>query len=127
MASINLCCSWSRTTWTSGRRCISEFNNGGHSATDFIVEFLGPDGRQDQPELDLADDTGGVIDMTTTTLVEGGNSEFQVNEITLDNQSVPVIATSDTGQFIVVWEGRDQDATGIFARLFDADGNCLDQ
>ena len=63
--------------------------------------------------------------MSTTTLVEGANSEFQVNEISVDNQSVPVIATSDTGRFLVVWEGPDGDSTGIFARLFDADGSAL--
>ncbi len=109
----------------AGTVVLSDFNHGAHSATDFIVKFLGPDGRRNQPELDLADNSGGVIDMTTTTVVEGGNSEFQINEITLDSQSVPVIAASDTGQFLVVWEGPDQDARGIFARLFDASGNAL--
>ena len=108
-----------------GTAAISEFNKGGHSTTDFIVNFLGVDGRHDQPELTLADNTGGVIDMTTTTLLNGADSEFQVNEITLDSQSLPVIATSNTGQFIVVWQSPDQDGTGIYARLFDADGSAL--
>ena len=26
---------------------------------------------------------------------------------------------------MVVWEGPDQDSTGIFARLFDVDGSAL--
>ncbi|MHB9077543.1 MAG: Ig-like domain-containing protein [Pirellulaceae bacterium] len=104
---------------------FEEINNGGHSATDFIVEFLGQDGRQNQPSLEFFSFTDPIYNVTVTTSVEGGSSEFQVNEITLDNQSIPVIATSDSGQFIVVWEGRDQDSTGIFARLFDVDGNAL--
>ena len=63
--------------------------------------------------------------MTTTTLVDGANSEFLVNEITLDSQAVPVVATNDSGRFLVVWQGPDQDMTGIFARLLDADGSTL--
>ncbi|MHB0959585.1 MAG: tandem-95 repeat protein [Pirellulaceae bacterium] len=109
----------------AGTTNISEVNTGGRHATDFVVEFLGVDGRQNQPELVLADNSGGVIAMTTTTLVDGSDSEFPVNEITLDNQAVPVIASSAAGQFLVVWEGPDRDGTGLFARLFDANGDGL--
>ena len=109
----------------AGTAAISTVNDGAHSTTDFIVDFLGVDGRKNQPELTLAASSGGIIGIDTTTLIDGANSEFPVNEIITGNQSNAALAVTDTGQMLVAWQGVDSDLAGIYARLFDADGNAL--
>ena len=52
--------------------------------------------------------------------------EFQVNEITLTNQSNPAVTTLADGRFVVVWEsdeGEDDSESGIRGRIFNADGS----
>jgi VCBS repeat-containing protein len=105
---------------------IAAFNDGGFSTTDFIVEFRGRDGRQDQPLVELANNSGGVIGLDAVALVEGADAEFPINETTLGYQRLPAVSRdATTGHFVVAWESADQDETGIFARVFDADGNAL--
>ncbi len=50
--------------------------------------------------------------------------EFQVNTYTETNQAYPAVATSASGDFVVVWDsyGQDGSAYGIFARLFSSAG-----
>jgi YD repeat-containing protein len=50
--------------------------------------------------------------------------EFQVNTTTTGHQGSPLVAMSDTGEFIVAWEsdGQDGDGLGIFAQRFDSQG-----
>ncbi len=56
--------------------------------------------------------------------IEEIGSAIVVNEYTTGVQRRSVIAGSDSGAFVVVWESEDQDGDdfGIFARLFDSDG-----
>ena len=50
--------------------------------------------------------------------------EFQVNTYTGTNQAYPAVATSASGDFVVVWDSYGQDGSvyGIFARLFSSAG-----
>ena len=51
--------------------------------------------------------------------------EFRVNTTTTSYQGSPDIAADANGNFVVVWEAggnQDGDLTGVFARLYDADG-----
>ena len=50
--------------------------------------------------------------------------EFQVNEFTLNDQSRPSVASSASGDFVVVWQsaGQDSDDLGIVARRFSSAG-----
>jgi YD repeat-containing protein len=50
--------------------------------------------------------------------------EFQVNTTTAGHQGSPLVAMSDTGEFIVAWEsnGQDGDDLGVFAQRFDSQG-----
>ena len=50
--------------------------------------------------------------------------EFQVNTYTGTNQAYPAVATSASGDFVVVWDSYAQDGSvyGIFARLFSSVG-----
>ncbi|MEL7364210.1 MAG: hypothetical protein AAFN13_19195, partial [Bacteroidota bacterium] len=51
-------------------------------------------------------------------------SEFLVNTETSESQRDPVVAMDADGNFVVVWESRDQDGSsdGIFAQRYDAAG-----
>ncbi len=51
--------------------------------------------------------------------------EFQVNTYTTGWQSVPAIASSDRGDFVVVWTGQDGSGYGIFGRRLDSSGILL--
>jgi hypothetical protein len=53
------------------------------------------------------------------------SGEFPVNQMTVGNQLRPRVATDSQGNFVVVWYGPDQDAFGVFARLFATDGTAL--
>ena len=50
-----------------------------------------------------------------------GNA-FQVNTTIESSQALPDVAIDDKGDFVVVWEGQDNDDRGIFGRRFLADG-----
>jgi hypothetical protein len=54
-------------------------------------------------------------------------SEFQVNIVTVGNQSLPRVAADDSGDFVVTWESENQDGsyTGVFARRFGASGTAV--
>jgi Ca2+-binding RTX toxin-like protein len=51
--------------------------------------------------------------------------EFQVNTFIRRDQRNPVVAVNTTGQFVIAWESDRQDGsgTGIYARLYDQNGN----
>jgi hypothetical protein len=52
------------------------------------------------------------------------SGEFQVNVFTTGDQRDPAIAADDDGDFVVAWEGIDQDGSegGLFARRINAGG-----
>lgn len=52
--------------------------------------------------------------------------EFQVNTDVRNDQINPVIAVDMVGNFVIAWEsdgGQDGSGSGIYARLYDANGN----
>lgn len=49
-------------------------------------------------------------------------NEFPVNEITTGDQTSPRVALSSTGDFVVTWQGPDDDGLGVFARRFQGNG-----
>jgi hypothetical protein len=53
--------------------------------------------------------------------------EFQINLRTVLTQVLPDVATDAAGNFVVAWEGDDQDGDGrgIFVRRFASDGNAV--
>ncbi len=57
------------------------------------------------------------------------SGEIQVNTITLDDQTQPVVAIDSSGRFVVAWQNNDpaRGGTGwdVYARTFDADGTAL--
>jgi subtilisin-like proprotein convertase family protein len=110
-----------------GSVTIVEENQGGRSTNRFLVEFNGVDGRTDQPNLLLADNTGGVIAMNTVEIQKGANSEFVVPDNTFGDQLQPVLASQpiNNGNYLSVWTSPDGDASGVWAKLFAADGSPL--
>lgn len=48
--------------------------------------------------------------------------ELQVNDTTLGFQTRPAAAADPSGNFVLAWQGPDGDDTGVFARLYRADG-----
>ena len=60
---------------------------------------------------------------------DGGplDGEFQVNTYTSGNQQFPAIACDQAGDFVVAWEGRQEDGNsyGVFAQRFRSDGGRL--
>ncbi len=52
--------------------------------------------------------------------------EIIVNSVTTGNQAEPAVAIDDDGNFTVVWSGQGvNDAYGIFAQRFDAQGELI--
>jgi hypothetical protein len=53
--------------------------------------------------------------------------DFPVNGTSVGDQAAPAVATSDNGEFVVVWtsDGQDGDQRGIYARLYDDDATAL--
>ncbi len=49
--------------------------------------------------------------------------DFQVNEVTSNLQQKPSVAKDSSG-FVVVWDGIDGIATGVFARRYDSGGTA---
>ena len=50
--------------------------------------------------------------------------EFRVNSYTTSDQNRPSVATDGSGNFVVVWDSRDQDGSGygIFGQRYDSGG-----
>jgi hypothetical protein len=62
-----------------------------------------------------------------SVLVVSGQAEIQVNTYGEHNQTDPVVAMSDEGNFVVVWRSHAADGRGggVYARRFDANGTAL--
>jgi len=58
-----------------------------------------------------------------------GSPEQRANTFLSNSQTKPAIAASPNGGFVIVWESWDQDGSdkGIYARLFDNDGNPVSE
>jgi len=54
-------------------------------------------------------------------------AEFRVNTFTTQNQSVARVAGTSAGDFVVVWQGyqQDGDSAGIFGQRYASDGSVL--
>jgi len=57
---------------------------------------------------------------------DGGKngSEFKINTYTKDNQDFPSIAMNNNGDFVATWSGWGSSKYGIYAKMFDANGNA---
>jgi phosphoheptose isomerase len=87
-----------------------------------------------------ADAAGNVVVVWRSTGQDGGGTgvfgqrfdaggellgaDFAVNVYTTGNQEWPAVASSPSGDFVVVWQSRSpgEDLYGIFARRYDANG-----
>jgi hypothetical protein len=82
---------------------------------DFVVvwQSYGQDGQEGEVYARRYDAVGAPA---------GG--EFRVNTYTSHNQSVPAVAMSPGGEFVVAWSSETQDGSGfgVYARLYDAAG-----
>ncbi|PWR04450.1 hypothetical protein DKT77_00335, partial [Meridianimarinicoccus roseus] len=66
-----------------------------------------------------------IYDVTGTAVTD----EFRVNDQRISTQFDPVIASLDTGGFVIAWtdnNGTDGSGQGVFAQQYDAAGNRLD-
>jgi len=87
----------------------------------------------------VACDPAGNFVVTWYGYVPGGNSfdviaqrfsatgaplggEFRVNTYATGAQWFPMVASDDAGNFVVVWEGEDASASGIFGQRYDGTG-----
>ncbi|HEY9644295.1 MAG TPA: hypothetical protein V6C57_27625 [Coleofasciculaceae cyanobacterium] len=50
-------------------------------------------------------------------------SEFQVNSTTDNDQDHPSVGMDAAGDYVIVWEGEDDNGTGIYAQRYSAHGN----
>lgn len=95
---------------------------------------------QDNPDVALQDDGSFIVAWESNGQDGGGSGifaqrynasgnavgiEFQVNNIVNNNQINPVIAVDTVGNFVIAWEsnGQDGSGSGIYARLYDVNGN----
>jgi|CXWL01.1.fsa_nt_gi hypothetical protein len=71
---------------------------------------------------------GDGLGITARRFDREGNArggEFAVNQTTAGDQSFPVVASNDAGDFAIAWEGDDANGRGIFMRMYDRSGNFL--
>jgi len=54
-------------------------------------------------------------------------SEFQVNTVVIDNQTVPTVAMDADGDFVVAWQSyyQDGDSDGIYAQRYNRTGTSV--
>ena len=69
-----------------------------------VWESLGQDGSSD-----------GIFGRRFNVSGNPAGDEFQVNSTSPGAQVSPAVASDGSGDFVVVWEGPDGNATGIFA------------
>ena len=102
-------------------------DDGGTLQNQFTINYGGSAGRQDQPELELVGNTGGVTSITVDELVKGVDSEFPVNVETANEQRPGDTTVRADGSFLVTWISVDQDGDqgGIYGKLYDANGDVL--
>jgi hypothetical protein len=112
---------------------------------EFLVNAT-TEGRQEDAAITALDDGGFVITWESTgqdsssqpngygiyaQMYDGSGhkvgNEFQVNTWYLNNQNNPSITALNDGGFVITWESEDQrqDASGIYAQIYDAEGNAL--
>jgi hypothetical protein len=80
---------------------------------DFVVAWLGVDGG-----------SGGIFARRFDAAGAPRGAQFLVNTYTSANQRTPAVSVDAGGDFVVVWAGTPEDASGygIFARAFDSSG-----
>lgn len=74
--------------------------------------------------------SGGIFGQRFEADGEPADGEFPINSIISGNQRKPSVATDDTGNFVVVWQGphsSQEEAEDIFARRFYANGQPIDE
>ena len=54
------------------------------------------------------------------------NEEWLVNETTAGAQITANLAVGSSNEFVISWESGDNDGSGVFARLYDANGDAVD-
>ncbi|MGB0560902.1 MAG: S8 family serine peptidase [Spirulinaceae cyanobacterium] len=100
------------TSGYQGNPSISALSDG-----KFVVTWQsdGQDGDRNAVYAQIFDAQGNKIDQ-----------EFQVNTFTYSNQDRPSVTTLANGNFVVAWESpQDGDNSGVYGRIFDAQGNAL--
>lgn len=117
--------------------------DGTASGNEFLVNSF-TNGEQGDPDVALAGDGSFVIAWESYGQESGNNSlgvfaqrfdaagtklgsEFQVNQYVAGNQDDVMIASSDEGDFVVVWEswGQDGSGNGVYGRRYDSEGVAL--
>jgi hypothetical protein len=76
----------------------------------------------------------GLLSILSIIILSPGESfsqavgpEFLVNTYTTDSQGHPIVSYDQSGNFIVVWESRDQDGSGwgVYAQRFSGSGSKI--
>jgi phosphoheptose isomerase len=90
---------------------------GSDAAGNFVVAWTSDD--QDGPDY-------GVFAQRFNAAGVPQATEFQVNTYTPGSQSLPAVALSTSGDFVITWTsfGQDGSSNGVFARRFDAAGTA---
>lgn len=86
---------------------IAALNDGG-----FVIVYQSPDANGVGQYGQRFDSTGAKV-----------GTEFSVNTTTLGDQNNASISAFDTGGFVVSWTSADDDGWGVFAQLYDSNGN----
>lgn len=67
-------------------------------------------------------DVGGIYAQRFNSAGAAQGGEFLVNNYTSFGQGLPAVAMSDSGAFVITWEGSGAGDDGIFARLYNSAG-----
>ncbi|MDP2507300.1 cadherin repeat domain-containing protein, partial [Oceanobacter sp. 3_MG-2023] len=72
-------------------------------------------------------DGSGIVSQRFSASGERIGSETVINSSTTGSQSAAQVEALGSGGYVVVWtsNGQDGDADGVYARIYDADGNAI--
>jgi predicted Ser/Thr protein kinase len=90
---------------------VSSFGNG-----DFIVAWEGDNQDGDQ---------WGIFAQRFNITASPNGPEIPINSVIIGPQRYPVVAALRLNTFVVVWQGPDQQGTGIFARFYNSAGSPI--
>jgi hypothetical protein len=115
----------------SGEALGAEFQVNAHTTSSQILPAVSSDGDGDFVVVwQSLDQDGGGYGISGQRYQSSGaalGSEFRVNTHIPSNQRNPAVSSAPNGDFVVVWDSRDQDGVGygIFGQRYQSSGAAL--
>ncbi len=83
--------------------------------------------QQDDSNFGVDESGTGIFVQRYSSRGTPSGNQFRANTTTTNNQDNPVVAITNNGNFVVVWEssGQDTSGKGVFGQRYDVNGNPI--